>query len=571
MREAPAEVKRKSCSPRTGPCVNLKAPFFRLEFPGPAGLGYRGDAGGRFSPGDVVRKDRLMTHSNGGNAIMNRRHWGEATAFFALFFDNLGVIVFLSSILMITFNYPADIILTRMIPGTAIGVFFGDLVYTGLALRLRKKTGRKDVTAMPLGLDTPSSIGLVYAVLGPAYIATKDAGLTWHIGMATLFMIGMVKVVTAFCGGWVQRVIPTAGLLGSIAGVGLLLLGFLPLIEIFNEVVVGMVALGLIFAALLGRLQLPGRMPGVLAAVLFGTAIHFILGYGGYLPEFKTPSFEIALCLPVFTLSFLETLPQSIQYLPIAIPFGIMTIIGGINNTESARLAGDDYRTRDILLTEAFTSLAAAFFGGVAQTTPYIGHPAYKKMGATWWYTLLTGLCVGIAALTGVLSLLVGLIPRAVLAPIFIFIGFEIVRQAYREAPEAHSPAVSFSFLPVVANLVMIILGQFMGAAAVAADGLPPHLQTLLQTLTVLSNGFILTALLWGSLLAFVIDRRPRPAAACALACALFSLFGIIHSVLPTGAAYLPWAIASHTHYTIALAYVLLTGILLTLTMKSRE
>jgi len=105
-----------------------------------------------------------------------------------------------------------------MVPGTAVGVFFGDLVYTWLALRLARKTGRSDVTAMPLGLDTPSTIGLAYAVLGPAYIATRDPVLTWQIGMATLFMIGVVKIAASFFGGWVQRIIPTAGLLGSIAG-----------------------------------------------------------------------------------------------------------------------------------------------------------------------------------------------------------------------------------------------------------------------------------------------------------------------------------------------------------------
>ena len=498
------------------------------------------------------------------------RFWGEITAFLALFLDNLGVLIFLSYILMFTFNYPADIILTRMIPGTAIGVFFGDLVYTYLAIRLRKKTGRNDVTAMPLGLDTPTSIGLVYAVLGPAYIATHDAELTWHIGMAALFMIGIVKIITSFLGGWVQRIIPTAGLLGSIAGVGLLLLGFLPLIEIFNEVVVGMVAMGIIFAVLLGKMQLPGRVPGVLIAVLLGTAIHLILGYNGYIPEFKAPTFEMTICLPVFSVSFLKTLPQSIQYLPIAIPFGIMTIIGGINNTESARLAGDNYRTRDILLTEAFTSLIAAFFGGVAQTTPYIGHPAYKKMGATYWYTLLTALLVGIGSLVGLLSVIVGLIPRAVLAPIFIYIGFEIVHQAYKEAPESHSPAVSLSFMPVIANLIIIILGQFLGAMAILPDMLPTRLQVLYQSLTVLSNGFIITALLWGSMLAFMIDRKPRLAALCTLTCAILTPFGIIHSVLHTGEVYLPWTAASHAHYTIALAYLLLTGILLTLTKKTK-
>ncbi len=493
------------------------------------------------------------------------KFWGETTAFLALFLDNLGVLVFLSAILIFTFNYPAEIIMKRMIPGTALGVLFGDLIYTWLALRLKKKTGRSDVTAMPLGLDTPSSIGLAYAVIGPAYVATQDAVLTWHIGMATLFMIGVVKIVTSFLGGFVQRIIPRAGLLGSIAGVGLVLLGFLPVIDIFNEVVVGMTALGLIFAFLLGRLELPGRIPGVLAAVLLGTGLHFALGFYGYLPEFQKPVFEMSLSLPVFSIGFLEALPRTVQYLPLAIPFGILTIIGGINNTESARLAGDEYRTRDILLTEALTSLVAAFFGGVAQTTPYIGHPAYKKMGATYWYTLLTGLLVGLSSMIGLLSLIVSIIPRAALAPIFMFVGFEIVRQAYRESPPEHSEAVSFSFLPVIASLVMIILSQFLGAADITPDKLPPRLATMLQSLTVLSNGFIMTALLWGGMMSYIIDRKPRMASLYALTCAVFTLFGIIHSVLPSGEVYLPWRLASDIHYTVALGYTLLAGIFLVL------
>ncbi|MGD0021475.1 MAG: MFS transporter [Smithellaceae bacterium] len=455
-----------------------------------------------------------------------------------------------------------------MIPGTAVGIFTGDLIYTWLAIRLRRKTGRTDITAMPLGVDTPSTIGIAYAVMGPAYIATHDAQLTWHIGMATLFMIGVVKIFTSFFGGWIQRIIPTAGLLGPIAGIGLLLLGFLPMIEIFSEVVVGMVALGLIFTALMSKMHLPGRLPGVLMAVLVGTGIHFALGYGGYLPEFTAPSLKMSLSLPSFSIDFLQTLPRSIRYLPIAIPFGIMTIIGGINNTESARLAGDDYRTRDILLTEACTSLIASFFGGVAQTTPYIGHPAYKKMGATWWYTLLTGLLIGVGSMVGLLSLFVSLIPRAVIAPIFIFIGFEIIHQAYKDSPPSHSPAVSLSILPVIASLVLIILSQFMGAIGATLDKLPLHLQLLHQTLTMLSNGFILTGLLWGSMLAFLIDHKARLAALCSAICAVLTLFGIIHSVLPSGELYLPWRVHSQAHYMLALAYLALSSILLLLTAR---
>ncbi|MEN6622464.1 MAG: MFS transporter [Smithella sp.] len=503
------------------------------------------------------------------NRNASNSFWGETSAFLALFLDNVGVFIFMSAILIYTFHFPAEIILTRMIPGTAVGVFFGDLVYTWMALRLRKKTGRTDVTAMPLGLDTPSTIGLAYAVIGPAYLATRNAELTWQIGMATLFLIGVVKVIISFFGARIQRAIPTAGILGSLAGLGLLLLGFLPLIEIFNSIIVGMVALGIIFAVLIGRMNLPGRIPGVLLAVLLGTAIHFFLGFSGYLDNFETPKFAISLCLPVFSIDFLKVLPESIKYLPIAIPFAVLTIIGGISNTESARLAGDDYRTRDILLTEALTSLIAAFFGGVAQTTPYLGHPAYKKMGARYWYTLMTGLLIGAGSITGLLSLIVSIIPRAVLSPIFIFIGLEIVRQAYEEVPSAHFPAVSFSFLPVVADLIMIILNQFLAGAGMTADKLPAHLQTMLQSLTILSNGFILTAILWGSILAFLIDRKPKQAALCTFSCAVLALFGIIHSIFPNGEVYLPWKLSSNLHYTIALAYVLMAIVFLSIKLNS--
>lgn len=497
------------------------------------------------------------------NIVGHSRLWGEVTAFLALFFDNIGTMIFFSAILIFTFNYPAEIILTRMIPGTAVGIFLGDLIYTWLAIRLSKKSGRTDVTAMPLGIDTPSTIGIAYAVLGPSYLATNDAILTWHIGMATLFMIGLIKIIVSFFGEWIQRVIPTAGLLGSIAGVGLLLLGFLPLVEIFNAPVVGLVALGLIFAALFARLHPVGRLNGVLAAVVFGTAAHLALGYFGLTADFKVPSLELRFSLPTLSIAFLQTLPQSLQYLTLAVPFGILTIIGGINNTESARLAGDNYRTRDILLTEAITSLAASFFGGVAQTTPYIGHPAYKKMGARWSYTLATGFCVGAGSAVGLLALFVGVIPRAVIAPILVFIGFEIVHQAYRESPPAHSPAVSFAFLPVIASLVMIILGQFLGALGITTNQLPPHLQTMHASLSMLGNGFIVTGLLWGSLLAFLIDSKPRQAALYAGICGVLTLFGIIHSILPSGSLYLPWQVNSDLHLRVAAAYFLLAVILL--------
>ena len=306
--------------------------------------------------------------------------WGDLNAFFGLMLDNVTNLVLLSAIL-VGFDYPTDILYSRMIPGTAFGVLVGDLLYTWMAVRLAKRTGRSDVTAMPLGLDTPSTIGMAVAVLGPCYLQTGDALLTWKVGMAAIVAMGLLKTLLSFFGDRLARLIPQAGLLGSLAGVGVALLGFLPLLHIFDAPIVGLVALGVLLYAVVARLPLPGRLPGVFAAVALGAAFHYGLGSFGLLEHFTLPSIAFRVDLPLPTLGFLDGLGEVVGYLPIALPLGLLTVVGGINVTESARVAGDDYRTRDVLLAEAVATLAAGLTGGVAQSTPYIGHPAYKKMG----------------------------------------------------------------------------------------------------------------------------------------------------------------------------------------------
>ena len=70
---------------------------------------------------------------------MPRYRWaqlGDINAFFGLMLDNMANLVILSGILIFVFQFPEDIVYTRMFPGTALGVMFGDLVYTWLAVRL---------------------------------------------------------------------------------------------------------------------------------------------------------------------------------------------------------------------------------------------------------------------------------------------------------------------------------------------------------------------------------------------------------------------------------------------------
>ena len=50
--------------------------------------------------------------------------------------------------------------------------------------------------------------------------------------------------------------------------------------------------------------------------------------------------------------------------------------------------------------------------------------------------------------------------------------------------------------------------------------------------MVILSGGFIVTSLLWGTTLAHLIDGKVRAATATLLLAGLFALFGVIHSPL---------------------------------------
>lgn len=503
---------------------------------------------------------------------------GDVNAFFGLMLDNVVNLAVLGGILIGAFGFPASLVYTRMFPGTALGVLFGDVVYTWMAFRLARRTGRSDVTAMPLGLDAPSTIGMALTVLGPAYLAARakmaapDAAMVaWQVGMATMVLIGLFKLVMSFAGDAIRRIVPDAGLLGSIAGVGIALLGTLQLGEIFTEPVVGLIALGIIVYALVAKLGLPLRAPAVLVAALVGSALFYGLGYAGLsLEPVAMPSTSVSVGLPIPSLGFVKGFSIAVHdYLPLALPFALLTIIGGINVTESARVAGDDYDTREILLTEAVATLIAGVCGGVSQSTPYIGHPAYKAMGGRAAYTLATGIFIGLGGILGYVAFLADALPKPALAPILVFVALEITDQAFHATPRRHATAVTMALLPCLAQLVTIMLSQVQNGALASASIDPAGTMratgitnpAFIRTCAVmfqLANGFILTAMLWGAAVALLIDRRIRATAITLFACAALALFGFIHSALPTGGIYLPWQLGSPVPFHWAAAYAML-------------
>ncbi len=222
--------------------------------------------------------------------------------------------------------------------------------------------------------------------------------------------------------------------------------------------------------------------------------------------------------------------------LPLMLPFALATIVGGIDCTESAAAAGDEYDTRAVLFTEAVASLTAGLLGGVIQTTPYIGHPAYKKMGGRAAYTLATALFVGFAGYFGWFNVLFEWLPPAAMFPILVFVGLEITAQSFQATPQRHYPALAMAALPALAYLITIPLNQVLGANAPPAYAIP-----MVQTLRCLANGFLITGLLWAASLAMVLDGRLGRAAAFLALAGVCAICGVIHSPLASERIGLPY------------------------------
>jgi AGZA family xanthine/uracil permease-like MFS transporter len=258
--------------------------------------------------------------------------------------------------------------------------------------------------------------------------------------------------------------------------------------------------------------------------------------------------------------------------LPVMLPFALATVVGGIDCTESAAAVGDEYDTRAILMTEGLASIAAGLAGGVIQTTPYIGQPAYKTMGGRAAYTLATALFIGAAGFFGWFPYLFNWLPAAAFFAILVFVGLEITAQSYHATPTGHYPAVALAALPALAYLTLIPINMAFENKAPAE-----HTEAVIQALRCLGNGFIITSLLWASALAAILDGKLARAALFLAIAGVCSLFGIIHSPLRYEEIAWPheiWeqmsnaaAIRSQSPFHWAAGYALSAGLLLVLAL----
>lgn len=463
----------------------------------------------------------------------------DFSAFWALFTDNLINLIVLAGVCQFVFDMPATIVFGRILPGAAVAIMAGVAVYTWLAKRAATRAGR-DFTALPYGISTPVMFVYLFGVIGPIYWATNDPLLAWQVGIGAGFMGGIVAAMGAIVGPLLKRVTPRAGMLGTLCGIALVFIGTVPLATVFEDPYVGFASMIIILWGLVGRFRLPFNMPSRPAGLIVGTVV--ALGMGKASVSFDGVAFYPP--LPYFgdLIVGIQHLFANPELFLVLVPVQIYNFIETMNNVESAEAAGDTYPVATCQVTDGVGTMVGALFGSPFPTTAYIGHPAYKKMGAHSGYIIGVGLVIPFAVFFGLLAFLNNLIPVAAAAPVLVFVALSLITNTAHSVKTEHMAAVTIAMMPHISSFLMIKWGAMMGAlAAVGAQELPqlgdPALTAaLLQQGAhytghlALSQGAILTGLIWGAIVASVIDGNFRNAGGFALAAFGMSLVGIIHA-----------------------------------------
>src|SRR5215471_17979375 len=445
--------------------------------------------------------------ANGTAAV---RWWvpGDWNGFFGLFTNVVLNVIVLTGLCLGVVNLPEDVVFGRILPALGIALPIGNLYYAHLARQLAQREGRTDVTAMPYGPSVPHMFIVVFVIMLPVYLTTKDARLAWQAGLAWCFIIGVIVLLGAFVGPWIRAHTPRAAMLGTLAGISIAFISLRPAFQMWEVPWIAFVAFAIVLISWTANVRLPGGLPGGLVAVIAGVIIGWLataFGWSDYMKaKAVTDSFaKFGLHPP---------LPST------AIPLGIYNFTEAMNNVESAAAAGDNYNLRKILLADGIGAIVGSVLGSPFPPAVYIGHPGWKAVGGRIGYSLATGIVIAVVCFLGLTALLLAVVPLVAILPILLYIGLVIGAQAFQASPKEHAPAVVLAIIPNVAEWAKTQVDGALGAVGTSAAqvGLDKLAGTgvLYKGLETVGGGSVLAGMVLGAMAVFIIDNRLKTAAA---------------------------------------------------------
>jgi AGZA family xanthine/uracil permease-like MFS transporter len=466
---------------------------------------------------------------------VNLPYWvgGDTNAFFGLGFNILVNVLVLTGLMIGVIKLPASDVFGTILPALGIALVLGNVYYSFLGRRLARKENRTDVAAMPYGPSVPHMFIVVFVIMLPIYLKTKNPIKAWEAGIAWAFIIGIIVLIGAFVGPYIRKYTPRAALLGTLAGISIAFISMRPAAQMWEAAWIAFPVLALILIGFLAGVKLPGNFPVGLAALLVGTAIAWI---GGYMstPDVTAGVKEIAFALPSLQLSHLVNgLKDVAPLLATAIPLGVYNFTEAMTNVESAAAAGDSYNLRAVLLADGSGAVIGSCLGSPFPPAVYIGHPGWKDAGGRTGYSMATGAVIALMCFFGLFGLLSALLPIPAIVPILLFIGFMIGAQAFQASPKVHAAAIVAALIPNIASWATGLMDNVLAAAGTTAAQVGEDkilgAGVVYNGLKILGEGAILAGLVLGAIVAFIIDRRFLQAGLFALFGAALSWIGLIH------------------------------------------
>ena len=458
---------------------------------------------------------------------------GDTNAFFGLGFNILVNVLTLTGLMIGVVKVPATDVLGTVLPALGVALILGNLYYTFLARRLAAREHRTDVTALPYGPSVPHMFIVVFVVMLPVYLGTKNAMQAWQAGLAWAFMIGIIVMIGAFVGPFIRKLTPRAAMLGTLAGISLTFISMRPAAQMWEAAWIGLPVLAIILIGFFTDVRLPFGIPVGLAALLVGTAIGWI---GGYMsaPDVGQAVSDIAVGVPDLRLDMLFSgLANLAPLLGTAIPLGVYNITEAMSNVESAAAAGDDYNLRSVLLADGAGACIGSAFGSPFPPAVYIGHPGWKDAGGRTGYSMASGAVIALMCFLGLFGLLNALLPIPAIVPILLFIGFMIGAQAFNASPKVHAAAIIAALIPNIAQWATGLMDNVLAAAGTSAAEVGEKnivgAGVIYNGTKILGEGAILAGLILGAIVAFIIDRKFFQAGLFALFGAALSWIGLIH------------------------------------------
>lgn len=479
---------------------------------------------------------------------------GDGEGFVAAFVNNVVQLLILAPLCTYVLGFSPELIYGKILPGVAISFVVGNFFYAWQALQLAKRENRTDVCALPYGISTPAIFAHVFLVMLPAKQLAIAHGMAdperfaWHAGLVACALGGLVEFSLSFCAPFIRRHTPQAAMLATLGGVGVGLLGLSFFFQLFAAPLVGIVTLVLVFLVFFGRVKFRGGLPATLVILAIGTGLAWATG----LAPVGGPAAQ-----PFAHFGFYPTIPMPgelfaaltgghlIAYLSVVIPIGLLGVLASLQNIESAAAAGDSYPVRSSLVVSGVGTLAAALFGSPFPTSIYIGHPAWKKLGARAGYSFLNGVAIAVICTSGLMATLTWLIPAQAGVAIILWIGVIITVQAFEVTPPRHYPAVVIGLFPGIAAWVMLVVKGSLAAAGVGGPNGPALDAALVSAAHAggafigggfaLEQGFLYAAMIWAAIVVGIVDRAWHRAAAWCGVGALLSALGLMHSYVLTG------------------------------------